>query len=509
MLGPVKQRDERLFYCGFSLEDRMPQDHPLRMVRRVVDFSFVRREVAGLYGDRGNESIDPIVVLKLLFLKFFYQVSSTRELMRELPMRLDWLWFCEFDLSDEIPDHSVMSKARRRWGREVFISFFQRVLSSCVDAGLVDGGVVHIDASVIAADAGGDSIETQINLISAAVYDHEVREDGDDGEENHDIKNRNTDSHINDTPPAGTKVSRTDPDARLTRKNGRSILGYKDHRVIDDRCGIVTATITTPANVSEPHVLGEALQQHEAGTGLEVNTAVADKQYGTAANYRMLHESNVTPCIPHKRVREDPSKFARRLFVYDPAHDYYICPAGAHLTRRTLSDTNRHRYSAGKKVCDACRMRADCTENKTHGRTISRQLDQEMIDWADDCLSPARRKRLMSRRKTKGEGSFADATNRHGYKRMRWRGLLNAAVQNLIIAAIQNIRKLIKRIHHRPRPALASCAVVLPAIIMSNRALSKLISSMKLTLKKLISMPQHSPMWSTPTQITGQRPTPA
>ena len=58
MLGPVKCREGRLFYVGFRLEDRVPLDHPLRAVLRAVEFSFVRREVSGLYGDRGNESVD-------------------------------------------------------------------------------------------------------------------------------------------------------------------------------------------------------------------------------------------------------------------------------------------------------------------------------------------------------------------------------------------------------------------------------------------------------------------
>lgn len=469
MLGRVKRRDEKLFYCGFSLDDRVPADHPLRTVGRVVDFSFVRREVAELYGDRGNQSVDPIVVLKLLFLKFFYQARSTRELMRELPMRLDWLWFCEFDLTDEIPDHSVISKARRRWGREVFTGFFERVLSSCVEAGLVDGGVVHIDASVIAADAGMDSLQIQLNLIGAAIYDQE------DGEDAHEPP-----------PRAGTRVSSTDPDARLTKKNGRTILGYKDHRVIDDRCGIVTATITTPAHVSEPHVLDQALREHERNTGLKVATAVADRQYGTARNYRMLHDRGVLPCIPHKRVREDPSKFQRRLFVYDPAHDCYTCPAGERLTRRARSDANRSRYAAGPGVCAACSMKQRCTDS-ARGRTISRQIDQEMIDWADGCLSRARRKRLMTRRKTRAEGSFADATNRHGYKRMRWRGLHNAAVQNLLIGAIQNIRTLIR--HARPPPALASRAVLTPALITPGLASRTPIPTTHALVQRLLTTP--------------------
>jgi len=490
MLGPVKRRDERLFYCGFSLEDRVPEDHPLRAVHRVVDFSFVRHEVADLYGDRGHESIDPIVVLKLLFLKYFYQVKSARGVVRELPMRLDWLWFCEFDLDDEIPNHSIMSKAKRRWGKDIFVRFFQRVLTNCVQAGLVDGEVVHVDGCVMIADASWDSIKARIDHISEAVFDDDDQEEEKDDE-----------SHSGDSPSVSDqRISRTDPEASITKKNGRSTLGYKDHRVVDDRCGVVTATITTPANVDESHVLDEALQQHEAGTGRKVGTVVADKQYGTAANYRMLHEREVTPCIPHKRVRENPTKFARHLFVYDSENDHFTCPAGHHLTRRFRSDGNRYRYAVGKRVCDACPMRSDCTENKSQGRTISRQVDQEMIDWADDCLSSSQRKRLMARRKAKAEGSFADAANNHGYKRMRWRGLDNATVQNLLIGTIQNIRKLIKP-SRRSVPAQSNEMSVPLVTVKSNDALSDPIVKtrtsvqgllLKRLVMKMVSMHQYS-----------------
>jgi len=430
MLGPEKRREGQLFYVGFSLDDRVPPEHPLRAVAREIDFSFVRAEVADLYGDRGNESVDPIVVLKLLFLKYFCQVDSMRELMRQLPLRLDWLWFCQFDLTDEIPDHSVISKARRRWGREVFTRFFTRVLTQCVEAGLVDGSVVHVDASVSKANASKDSIRRHFDLVGGEIYDED------------------------DAPPPGTRVSSTDRDARLTTKNGETILGYKEHRVVDDHCGIVTATVTTPADVSEPHVLERVMRQHEFNTGIAVQTPVADKQYGTAANYRMLHDRGMTPCIPHKRPRENPDKLPRRLFVYDAAEDQYTCPAGEILTRRTKSSPARRRYGTSATVCGRCSLKTQCTDGAR--RLISRQDDQEVIDWADGCLPRSQRRRLMARRKAKGEGSFADATNRHGYKRHRWRGQEHAEIQNLLIATLQNIRKLIKRSRPTPQPAAAA-----------------------------------------------------
>jgi IS5 family transposase len=67
-----------------------------------------------------------------------YNVRSERELMDTLGERLDWLWFLGFDLDTEIPNHIVLSKARRRWGEEAFRSFYERVVWQCVESGLVD-----------------------------------------------------------------------------------------------------------------------------------------------------------------------------------------------------------------------------------------------------------------------------------------------------------------------------------------------------------------------------------
>ena len=107
MLGPQKKPTEKLFYYNLSLEKRIPQDHILRRVAEVIDFGFVRRKVAQYYGYNGHKSEDPIVIMKLMFLLFFEDVKSERELLRTLPMRLDWLWFLGLDLDSEGPHPSV------------------------------------------------------------------------------------------------------------------------------------------------------------------------------------------------------------------------------------------------------------------------------------------------------------------------------------------------------------------------------------------------------------------
>jgi transposase len=157
MMG-IPQSQSELFNYSVNLDQRVRTDHPLRRVAQAVDFSFVRDEVAHCYGENGNESVDPVILLKMMFLLFFDNVPSERELMAVIRERLDYLWFLGCGLDDDIPNHSVLSKARKRWGKEVFERLFVRSVEQCVAAGLVGGDKPHVDASLVAANASKDSV---------------------------------------------------------------------------------------------------------------------------------------------------------------------------------------------------------------------------------------------------------------------------------------------------------------------------------------------------------------
>jgi len=143
MMGEQKS-EPQLFNYAVNLEKRVRANHPLRQIKATIDFGFVREEVAHCYGEKGNVSVDPVAILKMMFLLFFDDVPSERELMKIIAERLDYLWFLDYSLDEEIPDHSVLSKARARWGKEVFESLFIRTVAQCVEAGLVDGKKLHV-----------------------------------------------------------------------------------------------------------------------------------------------------------------------------------------------------------------------------------------------------------------------------------------------------------------------------------------------------------------------------
>jgi hypothetical protein len=93
------------------------------------------------------------------FLAFFYATVGLT-----IPERIDWLWFLEYDIDDDIPNHSVLSKARARWGVEAFKTFFERIVWQCVQAGLVDGSKIFMDSSLVQADASNNSVVNKESL---------------------------------------------------------------------------------------------------------------------------------------------------------------------------------------------------------------------------------------------------------------------------------------------------------------------------------------------------------
>ena len=235
MMG-AHQPHEELFSYKVNLEKRVRADHPLRRVAAAIDFTFVRVEVADTYGRNGHVSTDPVILLKMMFLLFWDDVASERELMQIIAERLDYLWFLGYGLDDEIPNHSVLSKARKRWGKERFESFFTRTVADCVRAGLVDGRKLHVDSSLIDADASRDSVvRSSPELIAALKQAYQAQES----------KLEDASTHDSYEPINDRMMSTTDPDSSITRKNNDPARPrYHHHRAIDDAHGVITAVET-------------------------------------------------------------------------------------------------------------------------------------------------------------------------------------------------------------------------------------------------------------------------
>src|SRR6266568_4985624 len=285
MMGEQKS-EPQLFNYAVNLEKRVRANHPLRQVKAAIDFGFVREEVAHCYGKNGNESVAPEVILKMMFLLFFDDIKSERELMEVIGERLDYLWFLDYRLDEKIPDHSVLSKARARWGKEVFESLFVRTVAQCVEAGLVDGSKLHVDGSLVDADAAKESvIKGTPELITALKQAYQATES-----KLEDSSTPQSYQAVNDR-----MMSQSDPDAAMARKGSGDLRPrYQHHRVIDDQKGVITATETTPGSIAENKKLMELLDQHESNTRCQAQIVIADAKYGTTENYVACQQRGMT-----------------------------------------------------------------------------------------------------------------------------------------------------------------------------------------------------------------------
>ena len=445
MMGRQPKVQNKLFYTAVNLEQRVRKNHILRAVKRLIDFDFIYHEVKDQYGINGNESVAPPVILKMMLLLTFYNVRSERELVLTIPERLDWLWFLDYDIDDDIPNHSVLSKARARWGVEAFKTFFERIVWQCQQSGLIDGSKLFMDSSLVQADASNNSVVNKQSLKRYLNKRYQILESRLEQEQ----QSGSSDEPAKSGAANSKYISTTDPDASVTRRGkGKSTLKYQVHRGVDPKSEVITATEVTPGQVHESHCLKSLIDTHEKNTETTVDTVVADSKYGTIENYLACQDRDIKA---HFSSLEQTQKgtgtkkgiFAKEDFTYNAETDTFTCPAGQTLKRRKFFKKRQHyEYIAAAGTCNSCQLKDQCTKSKS-GRTLKRHLRQNDLDHMVDKANTPEAKKDIRTRQHLMERSFAQGT-RYGYQRARWRRLWRVQIQEYLTAAIQNIKILVK-----------------------------------------------------------------
>lgn len=476
----------KLFY-RVSLEELVPAGHLVRRVAEAVDFAVARRLTARFYSHTGQPSIDPVVLFKMALLGYLYGLPSERRLVEEIRVNLAYRWFVGYDLDEAIPDHSVLSKARRRFGPTVYEAFFTDVVRQCERAGLIRGDRLFMDSTLVAAHAdlervGSRELIRQLSAVgehvaelweedpevaptpagapaSAPVDAIDEPSAGAAGAEPVDVPGDRVALHLagpDDMPNAGLGllndrlVSRTDPDATVVqRAKVPADLYYKVHVGVDGGAArIITAVTATSGVVSDEHLLPRLVADHEGTTHRRLLEVAADTKYGTVDNYRWLEERDVRAAIPFGDGNSDNRAIPRSAFVYDGATDTYRCPNGATPRRCGRTTTTAAHpliiYRPRPTDCSGCPLKVDCCGN-AKVRSVSRPDDDGLRDRTVAYLRTGPARRLIRQRKAWVETVFGDGKERRGLRRARCRSLDGVRIQALLTATAQNIRKLALR----------------------------------------------------------------
>jgi transposase len=432
LIGNQKRWQEDLFVAG-PLSSLIPDDHILKLVDKVLDLSWLRDEVKDLYcNDNGRPGIDPEAAVRLMLAGFFQGIVHDRKLMREAQVNLAIRWFAGYRLDEKLPDHSSLTKIRQRWGEERFKTIFQRTVQSCVDAGLVNGETVHIDATLIRADVSWASLTTE--HAEAVIEQNDCY--GDQPQRPGRPRTK---------PRKPKKRSQTDPDATLTTSchTFRMEPCYKQHSALDDRCGVIVDVDVTTGEQSEGRQLAEQIERIENNTGKKLQTLSADSAYAHGKNFELLEAKAIDGIIPPQNENSKPRCLPLRRFKYDAQNKIVKCPAGKILTRRTQNAQGWF-YRAQSKDCRRCHLRHHCLSEEVSSRSV-------LISYGYEALLRARRRHRQpddkfvatyKRHRWRTEGMHGEAKTQHGLRRAVRRGLENVAIQAYLTAAVINLKRL-------------------------------------------------------------------
>ena len=327
MRGGDQQPDAMFSYV--SMEDRIPQDHPLRAMRDVMDAALrdMSPRFTLLYAKTGRPSIAPEKLLRAQLLQILYTIRSERLLMEQLDYNLLFRWFVGLSMDEAVWDATVFTKNR------------ERLLADDVARALLDQGVAAARARHLLSSehfsVDGTLIEAWASLKSFQ------RKDAPAGSPPDDPGNPTIDFH-GERRRNETHASTTDPEARLFRKGKghEAKLCHQGHVLKENRHGLaVDGLVTPPAGTAEREAAVEMLSRVPQAGRL---TLGADKGYDTREFVDVLREMAVTP-QPRWRVVRSSISLAR-FVVFCVTQGAESCSRAGSIPQTGRRSHPRHRH---------------------------------------------------------------------------------------------------------------------------------------------------------------------
>ena len=254
----LRTKSSQLSFYGNHIYDRViPEDHFLKLLDKVVDFSFVNRLCRDAYTpDFGRPAYEPKMMFKILFIQFLYDISD-RRVEEEVNFNLVLKWFVGLAVDESPPDSSSLTRFRVRLGEERFANIFNQIVEIAREKDLISDRLSIVDST--------------------------------------DVKAKVDTFKIKDDPNASP-----DKDARYGYKSEKKpFFGYKAHASMDSDSEVITKVEATPGNTHDGKEFPKVVDTQSGMT-------TADKAYDSHKNHRLLKRKRTTSAIIIKKNRKSP-----------------------------------------------------------------------------------------------------------------------------------------------------------------------------------------------------------
>jgi transposase len=281
-----------------NLDKRVPQDHPLRKIKPLVDQELKRLSpfFDKMYSHTGRPSIPPERILKSLLLIALYSVRSERQFCEQLDYNLLFRWFLDMEMNDSSFDPTVFTKNRERlMEHEVGRRFFDAVVRQARTSGWMSDDHFTVDGTLIEAWASLKSFRPK----GEDRWDRPT--DGDPGNPTVDFRGEKRTNQ--------THESTTDPESRLMRKaRGKEArLCFGAHALMENRNGLLVDLKVTLATGKAEAEAAEGMLKRQARRGLQPKTLGGDKGYDKRGFVAMLRGRQITPHVSQNTERRGSS----------------------------------------------------------------------------------------------------------------------------------------------------------------------------------------------------------
>jgi transposase len=456
---------EQLFK-SFQLSQRVPEDNFYRRLKDVFNLQWLYKETKQYYGTEGQQSIDPVVFFKLMLIGYLENLGSDRRIISTVSLRLDMLFFIGYDIDEPLPWHSTLSRTRQLYGEDVFKELFRKVLSLCIDKGMVAGKRQAMDSVYVQANASMESLQRKEILKDVDNYTDELNEEEIlPVQKNTEVQNNEATQQdllsvaslgkepvCNNTERSKslsnhTLQSTTDKDARVSVKPGKTRrLNYLAQVSVDTANHVITQIQSDFADKKDSQCL-PSLVYHTidnlSKNGLQIEEVLADGNYSSSEALHTLEEENIIGYIPNF----GQYKSFRKGFSYDKENDCYRCSQGKVLEYKSIRKSHRNgkmkQYRSSRKDCAACPLKSQCI-GKSLFKTIAVTVDKELFEKMHNRLQTPMAKRMKKLRSSTVEPVLGTLVNFLGMRRVYTKGVSLADKCMTMAAIAYNLKKLMK-----------------------------------------------------------------